>query len=117
MRALIELFELIGQGKIPCLFHIITGAYCPGCGVTRAIKALLNADVIGSLRLHPLVVYGVTAVAVLFAYRLYCAVRKRRMAPSVFKISLYGALAVTVLNFLVKNYVLLVLHIDLLATG
>ena len=25
------------QYPLPCLFHIITGLYCPGCGAGRAI--------------------------------------------------------------------------------
>lgn len=27
---------------IPCLFHKITGLYCPGCGITRMFVSLLH---------------------------------------------------------------------------
>lgn len=30
---------------IPCLFHLITGWRCPGCGVTHMCVALLQLDV------------------------------------------------------------------------
>lgn len=29
---------------IPCLFYTITGLYCPGCGMTRMIAAILDGD-------------------------------------------------------------------------
>ena len=29
---------------IPCIFNKVTGLYCPGCGITRAIKALLKGN-------------------------------------------------------------------------
>lgn len=31
---------------IPCIFHEVTGLYCPGCGVTRMILSLLKGDII-----------------------------------------------------------------------
>ena len=35
---------------LPCVFHELTGLYCPGCGNTRAAHALLHGDVAGALR-------------------------------------------------------------------
>ena len=29
----------------PCLFHAITGLYCPGCGLTRMLHALVHGDI------------------------------------------------------------------------
>ena len=29
---------------IPCIFHKVTGYYCPGCGITRMILAIMNFD-------------------------------------------------------------------------
>jgi len=30
--------------RIACPIHALTGFYCPGCGSTRAVKAVLNGD-------------------------------------------------------------------------
>ncbi len=29
----------------PCIFHEITGLYCPGCGMTRATYSILNLEI------------------------------------------------------------------------
>jgi len=38
-----------------CLFHVLTGLECPGCGGLRAIHLLLHGDLTGALRMNPLV--------------------------------------------------------------
>lgn len=38
----------------PCLFHVLTGLHCPGCGSLRAFHALLHGDVPRALSLNPL---------------------------------------------------------------
>ena len=43
--------KTIGVG-IPCLFHMFTGFYCPGCGITKSILALLSLDIIGAFKAH-----------------------------------------------------------------
>jgi len=37
----------------PCLFHLLTGLHCPGCGTTRCLHALLHGD------LHQAAAYNV----------------------------------------------------------
>lgn len=48
---------------LPCLFHTLTGYYCPGCGGTRACIAFLHGHFLRSLLYHPVVPY--TAVVYL----------------------------------------------------
>ena len=40
---------------IPCLFYLITGWQCPGCGISRACLALLHLDFRGALQHHALI--------------------------------------------------------------
>ena len=57
--------------KIPdCTFERITGLYCPGCGGSRAFIALVRGDIMGSLKFHPAVLYGIIVYAV-FMIRMF----------------------------------------------
>lgn len=40
---------------IPCIFHEITGLYCPGCGITRLFLSLLTFDFYQAYRYNQLV--------------------------------------------------------------
>lgn len=48
--------EWIAQGA-PCFIYSLTGWYCPGCGGTRAVKALLCGRLFDSIYYHPAVPY------------------------------------------------------------
>jgi len=41
--------------SIPCLFHEITGFYCPGCGITRMLFSLFRLEIYQAFRYNPLV--------------------------------------------------------------
>lgn len=48
----------------PCVFHSLTGLYCPGCGGTRACRLLLSGHIFQSFLYHP----GVLLAAVLYVW-------------------------------------------------
>lgn len=52
----ISLCELL-QLFPPCIFRTLTGYYCPGCGGTRAVLALLQVHLLQSFCYHPIVLY------------------------------------------------------------
>lgn len=53
-------------GKLPqCYFLRKTGLFCPACGGTRAMEALMHGAVVESLQMHPIVLYG-TVCTILF---------------------------------------------------
>jgi hypothetical protein len=45
-----------------CVFASTIGFPCPGCGATRALAALATGDVIGSLRLFPMLIPSLAAI-------------------------------------------------------
>ncbi len=40
--------------KFPCLFQSIFGLPCPGCGMSRALFALLRLDIVSAFKFHPM---------------------------------------------------------------
>lgn len=40
----------------PCLFHSVTGLWCTGCGITRALHHILNGHFYAGFRMNPLAV-------------------------------------------------------------
>lgn len=41
---------------IPCPFYKLTHFYCPGCGITRALRSLLSLDFYQAFRYYNLIV-------------------------------------------------------------
>lgn len=41
------------EGQVLCPYRLLTGGWCPGCGCTRALKALVRGDVRDSLAMNP----------------------------------------------------------------
>ena len=101
---------------LPCLLHTFTGYYCPGCGGTRAVSALLHLQLWRSLCYHPLVPYG-AAVYLWFmiSHTIEKLSRHRlRIGMKWNPVWLWTALIILVLNVLVKDAALLLFHVDLL---
>jgi hypothetical protein len=43
----------------PCLFHLLTHLYCPGCGVTRALHALVHGDIALAFRMNAMAMLAI----------------------------------------------------------
>ncbi|WP_082351870.1 DUF2752 domain-containing protein [Xanthomonas oryzae] len=48
--------NLPGNPFPPCIFHALTGFYCAGCGMTRALHALAHGDLVTATRMNALAV-------------------------------------------------------------
>lgn len=115
MIAMREILWLIREGRIPCLFHELTGFYCPGCGGTRALKALLGGHPLLSILYHPLVFYcALVALGFSVSYGIYWRTKNPRFRLYLENGFVYVGIGITVANFILKNYLLAVRGIDLL---
>lgn len=100
---------------IGCSFYRVTGLYCPGCGGTRALTALLHGNLLQAIRYHVLVPYaavlyiafmGSHFLARITGFRYFKGMRFRTWY-------LYGALVVLILNWIGQNLLKAVWNITL----
>ncbi len=50
------LSELVGSISPGCTFRRLTGLACPGCGGTRALRALISGEPWAALRYNPFII-------------------------------------------------------------
>lgn len=89
----------------PCGFRFVTGYYCPGCGGTRAVRALLQGRFAASFLYHPFVLYCVVIAGIFMISNTIQIVTKNK-----WKIGLkyrhgylYGGIVVIIVNWVLQN--------------
>lgn len=91
------------------------GLYCPGCGGTRALLALIQGHFLESLWYHPIVPYGVVLyLAFMGSHTLKYLTRGRIKGMKFRNWYLYTAVVLVVANVIIKNILKLVFRIDIL---
>ena len=100
--------EIVPQYPRPCPFLELTGLCCPGCGGTRALRALLHGRIGESLRLHPAVVPAALLYLGYMASQTLWRIRGGKGKLMIWNdLYLYALLAVILLQWIVKNIILL----------
>jgi len=66
----------------PCLFHVLTGLHCPGCGSLRALHQLSHGHIAAAFGLNPLMVMSLPFLGYSFLSRASFRMRGRPL-PSV----------------------------------
>lgn len=105
--------DLIRILRMPCVFQMLTGLYCPGCGGTRALWFLLHGDILKSLWYHPLIPY----MAGILIWWMISEVRKRCFGKRGFLLHrwmIICGILITVIQWIWKNAVLLIWQIPLI---
>lgn len=62
--------NVAGNPFLPCLFHRMTGLYCPGCGLTRAMHALVHFDLPRAIRMNAFFILS-APIFFLLTWRMY----------------------------------------------
>lgn len=64
--------------SIPCMFHKITGYYCPGCGITRCIFALMKGEFYQSFCYNRLIFILLPFLVIYIIYNIYLYVFNKK---------------------------------------
>ena len=106
----------ISDIMLPCMLIVWTGWYCPGCGGTRAVKALFRGEILTSFVYHPVVPFaGAVAVWFMISQTIERVSKgKCRIGMHFSDKYLWIILVIIIINFIVKNVCLHMFGIDLL---
>ena len=89
---------------IPCVFRLVTGYRCPGCGMTHAAMALIHGQPKTAFRENPLSLSVAPLLLLYGAYRAEVYIRTARTDFRKWEIVFLGVLWVVVLAFwLLRN--------------
>lgn len=98
-----------------CSLKEVTGLYCPGCGGTRATKALLRFQILKSIYYNAAVPYA-AVVYVLFMTKMFLKkhvdyFRNRFKRPGHLLVYIYIGIGILIIQWVVKLVFLLKYHI------
>ena len=89
-----------------CQFYNWTGLYCPGCGATRAVIALMSGDILLSLRQNALIVVLLLVALALYIELLLKVVFEKRFKSPVLNLKfLWIFLIVFAIYSVVRNFI------------
>ena len=107
--------EFLPDGTSMCVLWQAFGIYCPGCGGTRAFRAMFRGDILHALYYHPAAVYGVGLYVSYLISQSIMRISKGRIPGIKFRpVYLYIMLGLIVLNFIMKNVLLFFFHTPML---
>jgi len=93
---------------IKCPFKYNFHLYCPGCGGSRSLSALLSFDIIRSFILFPALPITVIILTVLYIKAAISFIKNDLKYLQSFNLNLFIIIpAVIILNFFIKNILLL----------
>ena len=72
------LISIVFHPVIPCVFHEVTGLYCPGCGISRMLISILKFDFYQAFRYNPLLFIMLPFALALIVDHIYSTINKKQ---------------------------------------
>jgi len=89
----------------PCGFYAVTGMYCPGCGMTRALHSVLNGNILRAVQFNAMFVIALPVLMYFYIWWTMWAFTGRKLP--IFTISrkaAWGIVAVAVFFVVGRNF-------------
>ncbi len=99
------LCRITGWG-VPCLFNLVTGLKCPGCGVSRMFIALMRMDIENAFLANPAILCMLPAGVIVAGRMTFVYVKTGSLIPERFINAVIWAMIVLLLIFgVVRNII------------
>lgn len=99
----------------PCTLYDVAKLYCPGCGGTRAVKYLLQGNIIKSFIYHPVVPYAAGYMLVYMVSHTLNIITKGKVKAMLFKpIYYYVMIGIILLQCIIKNILVIMCGIHII---
>ena len=91
---------------IPCIFNLITGLKCPGCGITHCLFELIHLNFKEAFNANPLVFIYLPFIFIIYVYNIYLYIYDKKdkilvKIPNYFEV---GILVITIIYGIVRNF-------------
>ena len=78
----VTFIDWLEERQIACFYKTTLGIECPGCGIQRALIALLRGDLIESIKLFPALIPTVAMLILLVVHVSYGVINGRKILIS-----------------------------------
>ena len=86
---------------IPCIFYVVTGLYCPGCGITRLCVSLFEGDLYQAFRYNPIIFIDVPIIFILFV--LDILFKDKKIIKKITNVLIIILIVITVIFGVLRN--------------
>ena len=100
------IYALTGYG-IPCVFRLVTGLKCPGCGLTHAYIELLKGNIHGAMNYNALSITLMPVLALYLFIKAVIFVKNGSRRTSIVEYIFYTICLITLMLFFIyRNFII-----------